>query len=243
MEIFKQTNFDFLGRKWPFIILSLVLTAMGLISLAVKGGPRYGIDFTGGALMDVNFIKRPPAEAVRSALRQKIAGQIEVQEVNNSAQSQEVLISTGAGSRDSQSLQVVRNDMLSTLNTAFNPNAGGKLDLNTAGQSALADRVRDPLTRAGVALSEDQLQTLTKTITGYRDAHSGLVRNLDELSSVPGVTPQVMRVLKDELFPGNFSIRSVEIVGPEDRRGFAATGYQRRADCARCHACLHCIPF
>ncbi len=90
MEIFKQTNFDFLGRKWPFIGLSLVLTAIGLISLFVKGGPKYGIDFTGGALMDVNFIKRPPAEAIRSALRQKISGDIEVQEVNN-AQSQEVL--------------------------------------------------------------------------------------------------------------------------------------------------------
>ena len=83
MEIFKKTNFDFLGKKWPFIILSLVLTAVGLISLLVKGGPKYGIDFTGGALMDVNFIKRPPAEAIRSALRQKISGDIEVQEVNN----------------------------------------------------------------------------------------------------------------------------------------------------------------
>ena len=26
MEIFKRTNFDFLGKKWPFIIASLVLT-------------------------------------------------------------------------------------------------------------------------------------------------------------------------------------------------------------------------
>ena len=30
MEIFKQTNFDFIGKKWPFIILSLVLTLVGL---------------------------------------------------------------------------------------------------------------------------------------------------------------------------------------------------------------------
>ena len=26
MELFKNTNFDFLGKKWPFIIASLVLT-------------------------------------------------------------------------------------------------------------------------------------------------------------------------------------------------------------------------
>lgn len=212
MEIFKQTNFDFLGRKWPFIGLSLVLTAIGLISLFVKGGPKYGIDFTGGALMDVNFIKRPPAEAIRSALRQKISGDIEVQEVNN-AQSQEVLISTGA--RDERGLEAARANMLATLNSAFNPNSGEKLDINTAGQTALADRLRDPLTSAGVTLSDDQLQALVKSIAGYRDAHSGLIANLDELASVAGVTPQALNVIKAQCFPGNFNIRSFEFVGPK----------------------------
>jgi preprotein translocase subunit SecF len=43
MELFKNTNFDFLGKKWPFIGLSLVLSAAGLISMGVKG-MRYGID-------------------------------------------------------------------------------------------------------------------------------------------------------------------------------------------------------
>lgn len=212
MEIFKQTNFDFLGRKWPFIILSLLLTAAGLISLFVKGGPRYGIDFTGGALMDVNFIKRPPAEQIRAALRQKISGQIEVQEINT-AGSQEMLISTGA--RDESGLEAVRGNMLTTLNSVFNPGAGGKLDINTATQTALADRLRDPLTSAGVNLSDDQLQALTKAITQYRNSHSGLIRNLDELSAVPGVTPQVLNVVKAQCFPGAFNVFGFEFVGPK----------------------------
>ncbi len=212
MEIFKQTNFDFLGRKWPFIILSLLLTAVGFISLFVKGGPKYGIDFTGGALMDVNFIKRPPAEAIRSALRQRIAGEIEVQEVNN-AESQEVLISTGA--RDERALEIVRTNMLATLNAVFNPGSGSKLDINTTGQNALADRLRDPLAAAGVIFSDDQLQALTKAIASYRDAHSGLVHSLDELSAVPGVTPQISNVLKAQTFVGNFNVRSFEFVGPK----------------------------
>ncbi|MGA8027207.1 MAG: protein translocase subunit SecF [Bryobacteraceae bacterium] len=210
MEIFKQTNFDFLGKKWPFIILSLVLTAAGLASLAINGGPRYGIDFTGGALMDVNFIKRPPAEAIRSALHKKISGEIEVQEVANS---QEVLVSTNA--RDEKALQIARNDMIATLNSAFNPESGGKLDINNAGQTALADGLRDPLAKAGAGLSDDQVQSLAKQITGYRDSHSGLIRNLDELSSVPGVTSQVLNAIKQACFTGNFNIRSFEFVGPK----------------------------
>jgi preprotein translocase SecF subunit len=213
MEIFKQTNFDFLGRKWPFIILSLLLTAIGLISLAVKGGPNYGIDFTGGALMDVSFQKRPPAEAIRSALHRRIPGEISVQEISGT---QEVFISTGLNGRSDQALQTVRSDMVASLNMAFNPNAAGKLDINTVGQAALADRLRDPLARAGAALSDDQLTELTKQITAFRDSppRSGLIRNLDELRAVPGVTQKVLDVVKQECFPGSFAIRNVEVVGP-----------------------------
>ena len=37
MELFKNTNFDFLGKKWPFIIASLVLTVAGLTSIVAEG--------------------------------------------------------------------------------------------------------------------------------------------------------------------------------------------------------------
>jgi preprotein translocase subunit SecF len=213
MEIFKKTNYDFIGNMWPFIILSLLLTVAGLASLWLKGGPKYGIDFNGGAFMDVTFIKRPSAEAIRSALRQKISGEIEVQEVGGT---QEVLIQTGA--RDNKALQTAGSDMIASLNSAFNKNATAqKLDFNLATQATLADRLRDPLARAGVALSEDQLQTLSKAITGFRDTppQSGLVSSLDQLSAVPGVTPKVLDVIKQECQPGNFAIRQLETVGPK----------------------------
>jgi preprotein translocase subunit SecF len=218
MEIFKQTNFDFLGKKWPFITLSLLLTAAGIGSLIVKGGPKYGIDFTGGALMDVNFIKRPPAEAIRNALHKAIPGEIEVQEVSNTQSvngSQEVLITTGASVTD-QNIQSVRANIVSALNTSFNANAdSGKLDINIAGQEDLANRLRDPLAQAGAGLSDDQLQALARRILDYRAAHSGLIRNLDELSSLQGVTPQVLNAIKQQCFSGNFAIRSSEVVGPK----------------------------
>ncbi len=211
MEIFKQTNFDFLGKKWPFITLSLILTAAGLISLAIKGGPRYGIDFTGGALMEVNFIKRPPAEAIRSAIRKQVSGGIEVQEISNS---QEVLISTEG--RDERALEVVRRDMIAALNDAFGQKTD-KLGINTTGQASLADRLRDPIQRAGIPMSEDQLQQITKGILLYRDdtQQSGLIRNLDELSKVSGVTPAVLTVVKQECYVDPYGIRRVEIVGPK----------------------------
>jgi preprotein translocase subunit SecF len=109
--------------------------------------------------------------------------------------------------------------MIAALGQAFNSgassSAGGKLDINMAGQAALADKLRDPLTRAGVPLSEDALQALAKSIGAYRDAHSGLVARLDDLAGVPGVTPQVLNVIKQEAVAGNFTIRGMDIVGPK----------------------------
>jgi preprotein translocase subunit SecF len=211
MEIFKQTNFDFLGKKWPFIAVSLVLTAAGLISLAVKGGPKYGIDFNGGALMYVKFAHRPSAEEIRSALRKRISGEIDVQEITNS---QEVLVSTEV--KDEKTLNVERQGMIQALNDAFG-NKTGKLDINNVGAAALADRLRGPLQEASVAISDDQLQAVAKSILNFRDSapQSGLISNLDQLSSVPGVTPPVLKVLKQECYPGTFAIRNVEIVGPK----------------------------
>src|SRR6202012_3575393 len=79
MQLFKQTNFDFLGKKWPFIIASLILTVAGLVSLAVKGGPRYGIEFKGGMLMTVKFQGAPPLDEVRSSLSKVLANPPSVQ--------------------------------------------------------------------------------------------------------------------------------------------------------------------
>lgn len=210
MEIFKATNFDFLGKKWPFIWLSILLTAVGLISLFAKGGPKYGIDFNGGALMHVKFAHQPPVEKIRAALRKEIRGEIDVQEISGQ---QEVLVSTEV--KDERTLNLERQQMTDALTTAFGEKSG-KLDINNAGASALADRLREPLQTASVAISEDQLQALAKAILAYRDSspRSGVITSLDGLSSVPGVTPQVLSVVKQQCYAGVFSIRQVEIVGP-----------------------------
>jgi len=113
MELFKQTNFDFLGKKWPFIGLSLVLTAAGLVSLAIKGGPRYGIDFKGGALVHVTFVQRPSVDQVRAALSGKIPA-LEVQEL--SGKPEDII---GTDVQDDKALQAVDKTIVETLMAAL----------------------------------------------------------------------------------------------------------------------------
>ena len=54
MELFKQPNIDFIGKRWIPIGCSLVVMALSLASIATKGF-NYSIEFTGGTLLQVSF--------------------------------------------------------------------------------------------------------------------------------------------------------------------------------------------
>ncbi len=209
MELFKNTNFDFLGKKWPFIGASLLLTVAGLVSLAMKGGPRYGIDFKGGALMYLRFNHEPPVEKIRSALSGKIPGEISVQQISGR---QEVLVGTEIANEKelNQNRQIIEDTLRATFSAA-----DGKLDLNNSSAEQLADKLREPLLQAGVPMSEQDLQDMTKAIEQYRANKGGILNSFDELSSVKGVTPQVIAALKKECSLGPFTILSAEVVGPK----------------------------
>jgi len=211
MQILKNTNFDFLGKKKPFITVSLLLLLAGGISLALKGGPRYGIDFRGGALMNVKFSQPPKEDAIRQALGEKIPGEVTVQPIVGT---NEVMVGTELQSETQ--LEQARRLMIETLAATFNP-SGNKPDFNTLGQERLAELLAEPLQKAGVALSTDQIRGLAGAMLQHRDTppRSGLLTSFDELKSVAGVTPAVLGVLRQEFSLGAFAIRSVEIVGPK----------------------------
>jgi len=68
IELFRNPNYDFIGkRKWAYIV-SIAITLIGLISLAARGGLRYDIDFTGGTLIQVRFERPPTVAQIRTSL-------------------------------------------------------------------------------------------------------------------------------------------------------------------------------
>jgi preprotein translocase subunit SecF len=212
MQLFKNTNFDFLGKKWIFITLSLVVTAAGVASLIAKGGPSYGIDFRSGAEVRVRFDQDPdPLVAkIRSELSKKISGEISVQRLTGSP---ELMITTEV-KQDQKELNANRQAIEETLLALFG-DQGGKLAVNSSSAGQLADRLRDPLLQAGVPISEQQLGDLASAIESYRTSHGGIIRSFNELAKVPGVTPQVLDALNKECVPGHFTILSADVVGPK----------------------------
>jgi len=69
LSIFKNPNYDFLKVKKITYIFSGVLILSGLISLTVHRGLKYGVDFTGGYILDVQFEgESVSSEEMRAAL-------------------------------------------------------------------------------------------------------------------------------------------------------------------------------
>lgn len=53
LRLIGETNIDFLGRRRGSFLLSLIVIVVGLASVAVRGGIRLGVDFTGGVQVEV----------------------------------------------------------------------------------------------------------------------------------------------------------------------------------------------
>lgn len=68
MQLFKKTNFDFIGKRRYAYAISLLLIASGAASMIKKGGPRLGIDFTGGSLVQIALQSPLEMATIRAAL-------------------------------------------------------------------------------------------------------------------------------------------------------------------------------
>jgi len=69
LSFFKEPNYDFLKMKKFTFIISGVLILSGIISIFIHGGLKYGVDFTGGYILEVQFQGEPvSSEEMRAAL-------------------------------------------------------------------------------------------------------------------------------------------------------------------------------
>jgi len=118
VELFKDNCFDFLGRKWWFILPSFILILAGFASILVRG-PLYSVDFKGGVEMEVQWEGTPPVEPIRTAVSSRLPG-VSVVAAHDLTGSNEVLIS--AELPDEQKSTAVRHmidQALSTITTRY----------------------------------------------------------------------------------------------------------------------------
>ena len=89
MEFFHgRTNFDFMSKAVAAAVFSAVLTLVCIGSLIFRG-MEFGIDFTGGVLIEVGYEKSPDLGEIRRALE---AGGFADAQVQNFGTARDVLV-------------------------------------------------------------------------------------------------------------------------------------------------------
>lgn len=109
MELIKpSTNIDFVGKMKLAFTISLIMIVISIASVLLHGGLNLGIDFAGGALVQIKFQKETTTESLRSALRQiKLENSI-IQQLG----SQEIVIRAAESTSDLKGLSSRIEDAL-----------------------------------------------------------------------------------------------------------------------------------
>ena len=116
MQLFKdETRFDFMGKIKAAMIISGIVILIGLGSIVISGGLKYGIDFAGGTLVQLQFKSPPEIEAIRDGLKTIGLGESTIQEFGSK---KDILIRV---ERSEEKLEAVGAMVKRSLSGKFHP--------------------------------------------------------------------------------------------------------------------------
>jgi preprotein translocase subunit SecF len=213
VEFFKNTNIDFLGKKWYFLTFSLIFSVAGLLSMAFWHGVPLGVDFRGGTLVYVKYAHTPDPSAIHKEIERAGLKNARVQAYDQAHNSNEVLIQLDIQETSEQALDKGKTQIIQALESNAPP---GKQDLNNSSSLNIKNYLlgKDPLHLGGGADANPRYAAMAQAIVDYRDkTKSGVLGSVDELKSV--ADPAAVSSLQDNFYVSDFGIRNVEIVGPQ----------------------------
>ena len=215
MELFRQTNIDFLRYKWIAIGLSWLLIAVGLFAIFVQKGLKFGIDFAGGTQIAVQFAERPDLDRIRQILQSANLGETGIQRYEEESKNRVLIRVQLQGTEGRDVSQEVQNALRVGLQAAADPS---KIDVNREGRDVLRARLAadDPDRVAGRpdVAAADYYGQISERIVARR-SELGIFRTMNDVNSVPGLSTAARAWLQTNAYSGPFVLLSAENVGPQ----------------------------
>ena len=208
MEFFRNTNIDFLGKKWFFLGFSLIFSVAGVLSMLFWHHLPLGVDFRGGTLVYVKFSSAPNEDQIRRELDRNGLHNARIQRYNVASRNEE-LIDLPQSESGSVDADASKNQIIKALE------ANGQdftKDLNYVGYDAVRQALaeKDPL-----HTSAQDYDRIARQILDFRDKQrDGVLKDFSELQQA-GVPAAVVDALKQQFFISNFHVFNAEIVGPQ----------------------------
>ena len=207
MRIFDNPNYDFIKYRWHAVIISLIFIGAGVVLFFTRG-INLGIDFAGGASIILKFKDSVPLDQLRQHPQ---LGTASIQQYGK-AEEKAVLIRLPQQKGEGDYAGAI----VSELHKSLNPTSAGKIDLNFQGRDQISAVLQqaDPDNRGTQPAAADHYRNLAKSIIDKR-SEVGIFSNMGQVTSVPGVSSGVARVLNEKTVLGNFNVLNQETVGPQ----------------------------
>ncbi len=206
MQIFVNTHYDFVRYRFYAVAFSLLVMAVGAF-LFTQHGINWGIDFAGGAQIVLKFRDQVPMDRLRADM-----ADASIQQYGKPAEN-EVLIRLPRQRSETD----LAGQVVAKLNRDLNPQtAAGKLDLNFQGRDRLTDLLvsTDPDSKGTRPDARAYYAKAAENIINRR-SELGLFTGMQQVTSAPGVTTGIARVLQERTFLGAFNVLNQETVGPQ----------------------------
>lgn len=166
----KQTKIDFVGMRHYAYGLSALLILVGLITIFMNGGLRYGVDFAGGAAVQLQFEKPVADEDIKKSLAEMELPGLAIQQYGEDGRDYLVRFST-----PNLTSEGIRSNILSSLEKSFAGNPASIQRLEMVGPKVGAD-LRNAALEAmyfAILLITVYISGALRTALDDRRAHGG----------------------------------------------------------------------
>jgi preprotein translocase subunit SecF len=234
MQIFVNANYDFLGKKYIALAISLLVILVGFIFLIrnkaeTNNWLNYGIDFAGGTLIQVRFAEAPPTESIRAKIEALKLGDTQI---NTFGDREEFLIriegsaeiegstSTSEERKDiDKILEKMSSQVAETLRSPADIQARekGMIDLNNVGRQRIIEALQKNIRKKenNQNLSTVKLNQVADEIKNVLEINNGIITDFDQLKLVTGNNKALFDLMKETFYLGSFAVKRVEMVGPK----------------------------
>jgi len=201
MEIFKrQTRIDFLGRRKLAVMASSALLVIGVVSLIARG-LNFGIDFSGGTLVEVGYFDAVEIESVRGALAD---GEFTDAVVQHFGTARDVLVRLPADTAAGEAGQAARlsERLINVLRAPF-------------GEELSGEEAPGGLQQCVTVRGDAIVDTGAATVAAPAQQTAGVTGDTAPAQQTAGVTGEVTDTVTPTVADCRVQMRRVEFVGPQ----------------------------
>ena len=192
--------------------LSGIFIVTGILNMTVGKKITSGIDFAGGALVQIRFIRPISISELRQSLTVPDLESVKIQEVENEQREYIIraMVPEEEAEQELEAHEIMAGRIVELLKSEKDKQSAesGLKDLNSIDKSEIIRLLEPSFPDEAINIAQYVFDTKEN------DTQKGMIENFDQLP-VEDIGPEAADLLKEKTFLGSLSIKRRETVGPQ----------------------------